>query len=783
MNRRPDSPAGGGFRRPFAEPSDGAVQAESASAQPAHSQELPSQPDFATSAEQPADSAADAPNTHAGKFYERFVGGKGKRRPAPTRSEEPRRMPASERTQRIPSAFSGAAPAERSDAPRHRTDDSQSLRPTARSYERPAFRSSADDANRGPQRRDDFAPQRERREPYQDARPPYRPRPTSGPYQGASQPPFRPRPQPVDDRDRGGYARNDEPSRRPEWQRPPPPRDYPPRDAARSPAPREERAPFRAASDYEHRRPQPRDDFRPPQASREPFRAPRPPFRPPASNGPEQRPPEPAMRERPQERYERRDFDPRGYAPRRPERPAPHMQSRIIRLDEATGQPMHEEKRPETPAIALSPGRDLATSVLLRRLQGGVFVEDLLEDAFAKTTLRPEDRRLAQELTYGSVRWQGALDWLIARKTDGRQQRSAVQVFLRLGLYQLLMLDRIPPHAAVFETVEQAKRLGFSLEASFINAILRRYAAELAPTRTLLEELKATEPHHGFSHPQWLVERWTQRWGAADTRRLLEWNNTPPPTCVRVNQLKTEPQLLLDRWRQKEHTEYDFLRVPWAEDNQLFSLQAHPSLKTMGSFQDGWFYVQDPSTLLAVNTLDPWAGESVLDLCAAPGGKTAYMAQKMENDGELIACDSNADRLQLVSHNCQRLGVTCVQTRALGDNPQAVLGTKQFDKILIDAPCSNTGVLRRRLDLRWRLKLDEFEALRDTQLRLLHLAAPRLKPGGTLVYSTCSLEPEENQEVVDRFLAAHAHFRLESSQELLPFRDAVDGAFVAKFRH
>ena len=123
-----------------------------------------------------------------------------------------------------------------------------------------------------------------------------------------------------------------------------------------------------------------------------------------------------------------------------------------------------------------------------------------------------------------------------------------------------------------------------------------------------------------------------------------------------------------------------------------------------------------------------------------------------------------------------------MQTRALGDNPQAVLGTKQFDKILIDAPCSNTGVLRRRLDLRWRLKLDEFDALRDTQLRLLHLAAPRLKPGGSLVYSTCSLEPEENQEVVDRFLAAHAHFRLESSQELLPFRDTVDGAFVAKFR-
>ena len=480
--------------------------------------------------------------------------------------------------------------------------------------------------------------------------------------------------------------------------------------------------------------------------------------------------------------YDRSDDDRRGYAPRRPERPAPHLTKRIIRIDEATGQPLVEERRPDVPQAALSPGRDVATRVLLQRLQGGVFVEDLLDEACAQASLRPDDRRLAQELAYGSVRWQGALDWLIARKTDGRQQRPQVQVFLRLGLYQLLMLDRIPPHAAVFETVEQAKRLGFALEANIINAILRRYAAELAPTKALLEELKATEPHLGFSHPQWLVERWTQRWGAEDARRLMEWNNTPPPTCVRVNRLKVEPQELLDRWRQKEHAEYDFPRAPWVEENQVFTLKSHPALNAMGSFKDGWFYVQDPSTLLAVHALDPWAGESVLDLCAAPGGKTAYIAQKMENDGELIACDISADRLQLVAENCQRLGVTCVQTRALGDNPQAVLGTKQFDKILIDAPCSNTGVLRRRLDLRWRLKLEEFETLRDTQLRLLHLAAPRLKPGGTLVYSTCSLEPEENQEVVDRFLAAHTHFRLESSQELIPFKDSVDGAFVAKFR-
>lgn len=475
--------------------------------------------------------------------------------------------------------------------------------------------------------------------------------------------------------------------------------------------------------------------------------------------------------------------DQRDFRPRRSDRPAPHLEKRIIRSEGAKADQPFPARQQFEEAAPLSAAREIAARVLLRRLQANAFVEDLLDDAFATTKMRPDDRRLTQEMVYGCVRWQGTLDWLVARKTGDRPQIPQVQVFLRLGLYQLFFLDRIPPHAACYETVEIAKRVGFEYQANFINAILRRCDAERAEIKPLLAELQATQPHVGFSHPEWLVQKWTARWGADDTRKLLEWNNTAPLTHIRVNTLKTTPVALLDRWRLKESVEYDFVKCPWAEEGQVFALKQHPSLAVLDSFRDGWFYVQDPSTLLAVQALDPWAGETILDLCAAPGGKTAYIAQKMENDGELVACDQSADRLKLVTENCTRLGVTCVETLALGDHPEAALEFRKFDKVLVDAPCSNTGVLRRRLDLRWRLKPEEIERLRATQAKLLHLAASRVKPGGILVYSTCSLEPEENSEQVKAFLAAHPHYKLEFERELVPFRDGVDGAYVAKLRN
>ena len=296
---------------------------------------------------------------------------------------------------------------------------------------------------------------------------------------------------------------------------------------------------------------------------------------------------------------------------------------------------------------------------VLRRREGGDFIEDRLEAALAGEQRSPAHRHLCHELVYGVVRWQATLDWLIARKTAGRTQKPVLQNLLRLGLYQIFWLDRIPGHAAVHETVELAKQSGFGAQAGFVNALLRGYLREFDATDGLLAELKAAQPHVGYSHPEWLAARWLERWGPEQAAALMAWNNTPPKTYARVNTLKTDAGKLLPQWRD-EGVEYGFVRYDWVAENLVFELKSHPPLSRLPSLQQGMFYVQDPGTLLAVRELDPQPGEAVLDLCAAPGGKLTFMAQLMQNQGRITAHDLTSDRLRLVEENCARLGVSCV---------------------------------------------------------------------------------------------------------------------------
>ncbi len=418
--------------------------------------------------------------------------------------------------------------------------------------------------------------------------------------------------------------------------------------------------------------------------------------------------------------------------------------------------------------------REIAARILGKRRFSDEYTETLLERALAPARLSSSDRGLTQELVFGIIRWQETLDWLIARKTQGRTQKPGLQDLLRLGLYQIFWLDRIPDHAAVHETVEQAKRDGFGSQAGFVNAVLRGYLRETEETRALLNELKTSQPALGYSHPEWLVTRWQKQFGNERTRQLLESNNTPPKTFARLNSLRTDATKLIEAWR-NENVDYDFVTRDWTGENLMFELKSHPPLTTLESFQKGWFYIQDPSTVLAVRELDPRPGETILDLCAAPGGKTTFIAQLMNNEGRIIAHDNVPDRLKLIQDNITRLGVTCVElASSINHQPSTI------NRILVDAPCSNTGVLRRRVDLRWRIQPEEIERLRATQLDLLQKSAARLKPGGTLVYSTCSLEPEENTALAQQFLATQPGFKLERERQLLPFVDGVDGAYVAR---
>jgi 16S rRNA (cytosine967-C5)-methyltransferase len=422
--------------------------------------------------------------------------------------------------------------------------------------------------------------------------------------------------------------------------------------------------------------------------------------------------------------------------------------------------------------------RQIAIRVLKERRLEHDYTEDLFEKELTKHKLPSVDRGLCQELVYGIARWQATLDWLIARKTDGRTQKEDLLILLQLGLYQMFWLDRIPNHAAVHETVEIAKTLGMGPQAGFVNAVLRAYTRERVETEKLLADLKISEPALGHSHPEWLYQRWLARWGAEKTAQLMTLNNTPPPTFARINLLKTDVAKLTTQW-ETERVKFVARSWDWTGDGLVFQLDSHPPLASLRSFKDGWFYIQDPSTLLAVRELNPQPGESILDLCAAPGGKTTFIAQLMQNRGRITAQDTHDERLGLIRENCQRLGVTCVEA-SVAPNGILVNPKNKFDRILVDAPCSNTGVMRRRIDLRWRIRVEEIERLRTEQLQLLRQAVPRLKPGGTLVYSTCSLEPEENTEVVKQFLAEHPQFKLEKERELLPFVEGTDGAFVAK---
>ena len=418
--------------------------------------------------------------------------------------------------------------------------------------------------------------------------------------------------------------------------------------------------------------------------------------------------------------------------------------------------------------------RQIALQSLLHSQQTQRAVEPILSREFRSATLSPSDTGLCRVLVSGCVRWRRLLDWLIERTTEGREQKPAVREILRLGLYQIFFLSRIPEHAIVDESVRLAKAEKCLGQAGFINALMRRFLREREQITRDINDLQDTRPALAQSHPDWLYEQWQQRWGREKTFRLMEWNNQPAPTCARVNRLLTDPQRLAKRW-EDEGVESSPIDCDWASTGDLFHLRKHPPLESLVSFRDGLFYLQDPSTLLSISLLDPKPGQAVLDLCAAPGGKTCLIADRMKNEGQLSALDNSESRIKLLRENCDRMRVTCA---TLGQADTTAIG--KYDRVLVDVPCSNTGVMRRRLDLRWRLSPGGTKRLADEQLKLLTQAATHTKLAGQLVYSTCSIESEENEQLVARFLETHPGWGLASERSLHPVEDRTDGAYAAR---
>ena len=402
--------------------------------------------------------------------------------------------------------------------------------------------------------------------------------------------------------------------------------------------------------------------------------------------------------------------------------------------------------------------RAVAVRALVEWQRGKTFADEILHAAQANARLSDRDRAFFRELFYGAIRWLAELDFLISRFRDAPLEEEARAV-LRLGFYQLWHM-RVPAHAVVNESVTLAGRA-----RGVVNAVLRRALRE---ERELTRALDRAPQSVRWSHPDFLIDRWVSAFGEDATRALCEWNNQPSAVFVRANGLRTTA---------------DELRRS-APDARLVA--AHPSALEVDHLppewlRDGLCYVQDPSTLIACDLLAPQPGETVLDLCAAPGGKTSYLAELMRNEGRIVACDLWESRLVRLRENMERLGVRNVEPLVHdGMRASEQLARASFDRILVDAPCSNTGVIRRRVDVRWRLTDEDFLRMPAQQLALLRRAAELLKPGGTLVYSTCSLEAEENEDVVRSAVAAVPALRLIDQTRTIPFVDGIDGAFAAR---
>ena len=276
------------------------------------------------------------------------------------------------------------------------------------------------------------------------------------------------------------------------------------------------------------------------------------------------------------------------------------------------------EHTPRSRPLPPPTARSVALAILLQREEPGDFLEHRLDRVPGFQALSDTDRRLSREIAFGVLRNRSVLDHLIARRTDGRPQRPVLRGILQMGLYQLLFLDRVPDHAVVNEAVQLARQRGFSAQSGFVNAVLRGVTRDREACRQALQTLKQQDPALGWSHPDWLVCRWAAGIGAEDLERLLAWNNSAPTTCVRVHRLRISPQDLKARWK-AEGVEATPVPVDWADPDTVFALVRHPVLETLASFRDGGFYVQDPSTLMAVQLLDPQPGAAHRSRMRSPG--------------------------------------------------------------------------------------------------------------------------------------------------------------------
>jgi len=444
----------------------------------------------------------------------------------------------------------------------------------------------------------------------------------------------------------------------------------------------------------------------------------------------------------------------------------------------------------------LRSAREAALDVLVRVEEQRAYSNLLLNQTLQRAALSRADAALATELVYGTIGRRNTLDYYLTRfVAKGLHKLEPwVRCLLRLSLYQLVYLQRIPDHAAVSEAVHIAKRRGHAGISGMVNGVLRsvlRSKQELTLPDGLGDVARIALAH---SHPEWLVQRWVRQFGVATAEAICAANNEPPPVSLRANALRGGRAQLVDA------LVADGVRAePSALAPSGVRVAGAGNMALDPRFGAGLYSIQDESSMLVAEALEPAAGMRVLDCCAAPGGKTAHIAEKMGDRGEIWACDLHEHKRQLIEQQAARLGLASIRTLTM-DAAQLAghFAPASFDRILLDAPCSGFGVIRRKPDLKWAKQEADIAGIAGLQRELLASVHGLLAPGGVLVYSTCTLESAENEEQVRRFLAEHDDFALEplpaeafaalgeaastGMVSILPQQFGSDGFFIARLR-
>ncbi|ALF10107.1 16S rRNA (cytosine(967)-C(5))-methyltransferase RsmB [Parageobacillus thermoglucosidasius] len=438
--------------------------------------------------------------------------------------------------------------------------------------------------------------------------------------------------------------------------------------------------------------------------------------------------------------------------------------------------------------------REVALETLLAVEEKEAYSNLLLNNMIETHRLSERDVRLLTEIVYGTIQRRDTLDYYLAPfLKKARKLERWVRVLLRLTLYQVLYLDRIPDRAAIFEAVEIAKKRGHQGIASLVNGVMRAILRQGVPPLENIED-EVERLAVATSHPRWLVKRWVEQYGWMETKRMCETNLLPPKQTARVNTARITIAETLDRLRQEG------MEVSRGEVAAEAIQAKKGNLANTEAFRRGWITIQDESSMLVARALGPKEHERVLDSCAAPGGKSTHIAELMNNTGQVICADIHEHKVNLIEENAKRLQLTNISARTLDSRRLGeVFERETFDKILVDAPCSGFGVIRRKPDIKYAKTEADISSLAALQREILDAVAPLLKKGGTLVYSTCTIDHEENEAVIAQFLNDHPEFSPDETMQqrlpekvqpyvrngqlhLLPHYFGSDGFFIASLR-